>query len=363
MDSIKKALTILLCVLPLVIIFMFAAVFFLTKPALISSFTLSDTGQIGDTIGGISVPIIGLFGVSLTFLAFWVQYTANKVHTEQFDKQSTQQEADKHREKILYLIKQNRSIAKNMKVQGHTGARCFKKMFDEYQFTYIFIKDHCEKKLKPEKTNLEISNQDIINAAYMIFYNGVGPSSNALNKEVLKDFPYYSWAIEIFTEINQSRTNGQLSFPNKIAEDLSVRNLRKIYYPLQKLGYIPFEGHVNRLGQYFRNLFHILDYTSKVDEKYLTDEDKYELIKSLRSQLSNFEQILIHFNSLSRYGDPVRSNGYISTYKLVKNIPLPLIGFAGNIKDFYVDKKGKAIFEFEWDQILSRVNTDEATRS
>lgn len=35
------------------------------------------TGEIGDIIGGITAPFIGIFGITLTFYAFWVQYQAN----------------------------------------------------------------------------------------------------------------------------------------------------------------------------------------------------------------------------------------------------------------------------------------------
>lgn len=116
--------------------------------------------------------------------------------------------------------------------------------------------------------------------------------------------------------------------------------------PLIDLGYKPFDGHTTRLGQYFRNLFHILDYTQNIH--ILSQEDKYELIKSLRSQLSSYEQILIYFNSLSLYGIPLRENGFINNYKLIKNIPIPLVDFAGDIHTQYGSIK------FEWDEIVLR---------
>lgn len=40
--------------------------------------TFYDTGQIGDTIGGIISPYIAIGASFLTFIAFWVQYQANK---------------------------------------------------------------------------------------------------------------------------------------------------------------------------------------------------------------------------------------------------------------------------------------------
>ena len=47
----------------------------LAKNSLWIDFT--DTGQIGDTIGGIMGPFIAIAAAGLTFIAFWVQYKAN----------------------------------------------------------------------------------------------------------------------------------------------------------------------------------------------------------------------------------------------------------------------------------------------
>lgn len=54
-----------------------------TLPALLTQttyclFNFSDTGQIGDTIGGVMGPFVAIAAAILTFLAFWVQYKANE---------------------------------------------------------------------------------------------------------------------------------------------------------------------------------------------------------------------------------------------------------------------------------------------
>ncbi|WP_373060417.1 hypothetical protein [Zunongwangia sp. H14] len=45
----------------------------------------TETGQIGDTIGGILNPFIALAGVLLTFLAFYMQIKANQIQITQFN--------------------------------------------------------------------------------------------------------------------------------------------------------------------------------------------------------------------------------------------------------------------------------------
>jgi len=51
-----------------------------------SFFDFTETGQIGDTIGGIMNPFIAIGGVVMTFLAFYIQILANKIQREQFQK-------------------------------------------------------------------------------------------------------------------------------------------------------------------------------------------------------------------------------------------------------------------------------------
>lgn len=46
----------------------------LTKPGQLD---FSETGQIGDTIGGILSPFVAIAAAILTFIAFWVQFKAN----------------------------------------------------------------------------------------------------------------------------------------------------------------------------------------------------------------------------------------------------------------------------------------------
>lgn len=50
----------------------------LTQPAIKSIWNFSETGSIGDTIGGITTPFIGLLGALLVFLSFKQQIKANE---------------------------------------------------------------------------------------------------------------------------------------------------------------------------------------------------------------------------------------------------------------------------------------------
>ena len=46
----------------------------------------TETGQIGDTIGGTMSPIVAIAGVFMTFIAFLMQINANRIQSEQLRK-------------------------------------------------------------------------------------------------------------------------------------------------------------------------------------------------------------------------------------------------------------------------------------
>lgn len=68
----------------IVILFSFVSPWIFTSASSSEKFDFTNTGQIGDTIGGIINPFIALAGVLLTFLAFYMQIKANQIQITQF---------------------------------------------------------------------------------------------------------------------------------------------------------------------------------------------------------------------------------------------------------------------------------------
>lgn len=73
----------LLTISGIIILFSFASPYIFTQFS--SNVDFTDTGQIGDTLGGIINPFIALSGIILTFLAFYMQIKANQIQVEQFN--------------------------------------------------------------------------------------------------------------------------------------------------------------------------------------------------------------------------------------------------------------------------------------
>lgn len=65
------------------ILFLFSSVYIFTRPAFWTGYDLTGTGQIGDTIGGITAPAINILGAILVFISFLAQNKANKILSEQ----------------------------------------------------------------------------------------------------------------------------------------------------------------------------------------------------------------------------------------------------------------------------------------
>lgn len=86
------------------IIFSFIAPYLFTGENSCNRYDFTQTGPIGDTIGGLMNPFIAIAGVITTFLAFLMQVRANEIQREQFLK-TLQKEEDKEKWDSFYNLK------------------------------------------------------------------------------------------------------------------------------------------------------------------------------------------------------------------------------------------------------------------
>lgn len=124
----KWLITFLLIVGVILVTCSFAAPLILTQTAPNEDFVFnSATGVIGDTIGGLMNPFIALAGVIMTTLAFYMQYRANEIQRDLFEKQ-------------LKIDKETLSeeINRNQK-EFTTQISHQQKQFEEQQFEARFV--------------------------------------------------------------------------------------------------------------------------------------------------------------------------------------------------------------------------------
>ena len=318
--------------------------YFLTR----TWFTIADftkTGEIGDTIGGISSPFLAIVVAYLTFFAFWVQFKFNK-------RQKLDIERERFETKFFEMIKIHRENINEISIKNGLikNRKAFIHMFNEFKYGYYLI-NHINLHNKNTIENYQVfSEEQLSNLAYLVFFYGVGPNSSDLSLSLIKESNEKILLKQFISKIESIRSS---NWQKDTLEINTYKATNDIYRYNPK--YKPFGGHMTRLGHYYRNLFQIISFVDSQPDDII--ENKYDYIKILRSQISSYEQLLLFYNSLSILGKPWWNNNYLIRYKLLRNIPLSRCDFGVNIKSLIseLDESGKLMFE--WDEIRSSYNS------
>jgi hypothetical protein len=106
------------------------------------------------------------------------------------------------------------------------------------------------------------------------------------------------------------------------------------------------------LSTYFRNIFNLIKLIDK--SPILNDEEKIDLIKIFRAQLSNPELYIIFYNLASRFGLRwrIKTNQYVTKYKLIKNLPKNYCD-CFDPKDYF-----DIVYEYEYENELIQKNNN-----
>jgi hypothetical protein len=279
------------------------------------------TGPIGDTIGGILGPFIALAAAILTFFAFWVQYQAN-------EQQKTDLKIERFENKFYELLKLHKENVNELYLaEGIIGRKTFVHLTNELRACYKV----CEKLIK---SNEKYSNINIMNFSYKIFFYGIGEQSEeyyvgTFNENEKKIFPAVRSNLQLFQERYKQIEQIQKKNTNyKYDDDISMNLL-----------YYPFNGHVNKLGHYFRHLFQTSRFVIDEKKSIIDEVQKYEYIKMLRAQLTDHEQLLMYYNGISWYEKEWKE--LFTTFRLIKNIPITLANFDKSPLTYYSNEINK----------------------
>ena len=137
-----------------------------------------------------------------------------------------------------------------------------------------------------------LNKDQILRIVYMIFYYGIDRQWIEFLQDKIKE---------------------------DIDPDLLKKILDKILRKTQK-GKLKL-GRTNQtsLSSYFRNMYNLVKLID--NDKYLSKQEKKDLITIYRAQLSNPELYVLFFNLRSYFGKKWNDKGYVETYELLKNIP------------------------------------------
>ncbi|TDE05819.1 putative phage abortive infection protein [Flavobacterium sandaracinum] len=360
-------------------------------------YEFSDMGPIGDTIGGLTSPFIGIAGAVLTFLAFWVQFKANEQQKNDLKDQRKREYLSSFETKFFDLIRlhrenisdQNYTKFGKTKMELSQGRKVFRVIYKEFEECYAEVKkfhkiygenfltaNHRNKLLSIINKNdlkIDLNEFALIDLSYTILYFGVAKDSEAYLSNKFK----HKFKDDFYTKLitflklkpkkeSEERYNCWKYFIKLNVEEIKLifdviylnRRIKGYDYRLKHINFFEnlsiekyYGGHQHRLGHYYRHLFQ--SYKFLYNEHNLGGKEKYFYAKTLRAQLSNYEQSLLFLNSISSLGlkwdlnpeiDPETNKNItlISDFNLIKNVPGRQI-LNLNYKDYYP----KVDFEFD----------------
>lgn len=345
-----------------------------------SIFDFTSTGQIGDTIGGIMGPFVGILAAFLSFMAFWTQYQANEVQRSstkdnkiEIQKQQQRYEIDRFESKWLMLFDVYRETVKSIQCAKETGKSAFKELLDELRLTYELVEygyaqweDRRDKQCMPTVTEFRdtlISSEKnlrsfLTETAYTFFFYGspyflADKTEKSSGKTVVMKQIY-----EIVSKIKGSISEGSA---RTFDEDNIIKGKASYIYRAPQL---LLKGESFQLAPYFRVLFSMVNYIENVDIKGIGYKEKYGYLKLLRCQMSDEEQALLYYNSISPMGIEwnmksenlplsIGTMGLIAKYRLVKNLSPRYAFFGIEPKEYYYEEKkyyeknGERFFEHD----------------
>jgi hypothetical protein len=342
-----------------------------TLPYLLTNYSIldfTDTGEIGDTIGGIMGPFVGILAAILTFMAFWIQYQANeeqrssiKYNKAEIEKQQQRYEIDRFENRWFTLLEIYKETVKTLRYENVIGKPVFKELLEELGLIYEMVEYGYVSWIKDSRKNdttehneyvtdflLKLMTDDKVlrqfftETAYILFFYGKPYFSSEMTKNNPGRVYIMEQVYKFVSEIDFNKSVNTKSFGKYM--EYNGCSYYRYYAPHSVL-----QGESYQLAQYFRVLFSLVNYIDKADINGIGYKEKYEYLKLLRCQMSDEEQALLYYNSISSMGiewntrksdDNISFNsmGLIAKYRLVKNIS-PRFNFFGiNPMEFYINE-------------------------
>lgn len=298
----------------LILLFGFISPYIFTRKSLFTILDFTETGQIGDTIGGIMNPFISICAVITSFLAFYMQVRANQLQVILFKEQlretekqfkEDQEESKKERDLHLFesqfyeMLRLHKENVNEIEIRSDNGdlikgRAAFYEMKKEFETIFCFC----------------IENKEKIERAYELFFWG-------FCNEIEYHTPQETQRAIMNMTDTPSFEGKLLEFKESEKNWVSFSESETLKYNLN----IPLlKGHHGYLGHYYRHLFYTVKFV--VNTTFLDDKQKLNYLKLLRVQLSNYEQIMLFYNWLGGYGTAWENekNHFFTKYKMIHNL-------------------------------------------
>lgn len=288
------------------------------------SFDYNKLNLIGGTFGFLN-PIVATLAALITYVAFYEQYRANemvvkdrkkqdvinrffemlKIHKENVNELTAKEfayEYNEHREKNGKWVCKTRK-----KIQSFNKGRI---SFACHLNTFNILFSCYEGFLKKKKQDKSIIQK--ITFVYNFFYIQNSDNESKEFKNYVK--PYTKEYVE--DEINQKEDE---------------------YYVCPNFQESLFSEHKTELNHYYRHLYMMVKYIDQIEDNILSYEEKRDLLRILRAQLTNKEQIMLFYNWLSNNGSQWEQkkddsennikNSFFIKYRMIHNVSLEDFSF------------------------------------
>lgn len=295
--------------------------------------------QLGDAIGGITSPFITLIMALLAFLAFWMQFQTLRDQRKELSRQHFE-------DRLSLMLSQQRENANSLKAGTVVGRSAIEELAGEFYYVLTLVTSIFKEKMaeeiksdsnldEPKRAKLTLYYEEIKNdgqkamaflmkAAYGVFFQGKNYTPNATEKE---ECLWLTRLIESKLDYSTYKLNTNAHYTDLLFDGA------KDFPAETEVPYAPFQGHNAEMGCYYRHLYQIVRFIACYSDEEMTEEEKYGYTKLVRSHLSDYEQFMLYYNSLSNFGNtwdkPLYENdkykprnmGLIARFRLVKNLP------------------------------------------
>ena len=271
----------------LIIIFLIVSLLILLLPVALThrgfhfwDLTGAESAHIGDTLYGITGPFLAIGAAVLTFYAFWVQYVYNI-------EQKADLTVERFEHNLFEMISHQEAITNALSIE-----------LDEEIDGGVSVIPQIYK----------LTGREVFEALYTMYI------------------------VKVYYKVESD-------YVPKAEEYVGLKEM------FQKDGeafkhYVENKS-VGRLDHYFRHLYHIFKYIS---ESGFTDHEKYHYASIVRSNLSQYELVLLYYNCLSPNGIQ-KFKPFVEDYALLNNLRANLLAkenerrlYKQKMRDEYVDR-------------------------
>lgn len=315
--------------------------------------------KLGGSLQGVTAPFSAGIAAILTFIAFWTQYSANKILIEDNRRQETSRRFYEmlkiHKNNVSELIFTRYSRVsdqnvefENIPITERKGREIFKYYKIEFDFLYKFI---CIVDGIPNEASIE-SKRNALVIAYNIFYKKSYRSYAEMEFLLsIGNTIFQVKACEQYkTKINEIVNGSSYDMNKKAQLKIIFYELwnYKIFFGLQR----PFIGHFELLNHYYRHLYLMVKLVA--DDSDLSYKAKRNLLRILRAQLTGKEQLMLFYNWISGNGCQWEAlkenldkpnavlNNYFTRYRMIHNIIPEDVVFCSNSSG---DKQAKEFIQ------------------